>query len=120
MPASAPKTPEAVYDALAAEQLRQQGVTVGRALQNDVLKVDDKIFAFLKGERLVVKIPAAQVAALVAAGEAVPFETGGGRKMKEWAAVTLIDTARWRALMNDARTFVASVNSTQKKPAKTK
>jgi hypothetical protein len=108
MPASAAKTPKAVYDALAAEQLREHGVTVGRALQNDVLKVHDKIFAFLKAERLVVKIPAAHVAALIADGEAIPFATGG-RTMKEWAAVLFTNAERWHTLMNGARAYVSTV-----------
>jgi hypothetical protein len=30
--------------------------------------------------------------------------------MKEWAAVACTDAARWRALMDDARAYVASVN----------
>ncbi|HTJ26687.1 MAG TPA: MmcQ/YjbR family DNA-binding protein [Candidatus Limnocylindria bacterium] len=113
MPARAAKTPETVYGALAAEQCKQPGVTIGRALMNDVLKVNDKIFAFLKDDRLVVKLPAAQAASLVADDEAIPFQTGG-RTMKEWVALALTDAARWSALMDEARGYVAGLGSAPK------
>lgn len=100
-----------LYDELAAEQRRKPEVSFGRALQNDVLKVNGKIFAFLKDGRLVVKIPAKQAAALVAEGEAVPFESGG-RQMKEWVAVALGAGAAgentWRRLIADAVVYVAA------------
>jgi hypothetical protein len=102
--------PQQVYDELAAAFLAKPGVTMERALQNEVLKINGKIFAFLWRERLVVKVPAAQAAALVASGEAIPFESGG-RKMKEWAAVARTDAARWRTLMTDAYEYVGTTSS---------
>jgi hypothetical protein len=113
------KPAQDLYDALAAEQLERPKVGVGRALQNDVLKIDEKIFAFLKDERLVVKLPAAQAAMLVAAREAVPFESGG-RKMKEWVSVGGADENRWRGLMDDARTYVAALAGRQRKPSRSR
>jgi hypothetical protein len=109
---NAPSTPvQEVYDELAAEHLRRPEVSLGRALQNEVLKVNSKIFAFLRHGRLVVKLPAPQARALVAAGEAVPFESGG-RRMKEWVAVELpsapADYSLWRELMADASGYVAA------------
>jgi YjbR len=101
-------SPQELYDGLVAGFLAKPGVTMERALQNDVLKINGKIFAFLWRERLVVKVPAAQAAALVASGEAIPFESGG-RKMKEWAAVGVADAARWSALMTDAFGYVGSL-----------
>ncbi len=98
-----------VYDRLAAEHLSTDGVTMGRALSNDVLKVNNKIFAFVMGERLVVKLPAARCSALIADGEAGPFGSGG-RTMKEWVAVDLppgnAGEKAWRGLMGDARAYV--------------
>ena len=97
--------PGDVYDELATEQLARPGVTLGRALQNEVLKVNGKIFAFLNRDRLVVKLPRERAAAMVAAAEAVVFESGG-RPMKEWVAVGEVDRDRWRQLMADARGYV--------------
>lgn len=87
-------------------------MSLGRALHNEVLKVNGKIFAFLRHDRLVVKLPAPQARALVAANEAVPFESGG-RRMKEWVAVELpaapADHGLWRQLMADAMGYVGTV-----------
>ena len=98
-----------VYDRLAAEHLGTNGVTMGRALSNDVLKINNKIFAFVMGERLVVKLPSARCTSLLADGEAHPFSSGG-RTMKEWVAVDLppgkAGEKTWRALMAAARAYV--------------
>lgn len=98
-----------LFDALAAEHLRGPDVSLGRALQNDVLKVNDKIFAFLKDDRLVVKLPAARAAALVAASTAMPFRSGG-RTMKEWVSVAQpvepADGEPWRRLMAESKSYV--------------
>ena len=98
-------TPGEVYEELADEQLARPGVSLGRALQNEVLKVNGKIFAFLNRDRLVVKLPRARAAAMIDVGEAVAFESGG-RPMKEWVAVGTVDRDHWRALMADARGYV--------------
>jgi hypothetical protein len=93
------------YDELVAEHLTRPGVSLGRALQNDVLKVNDKIFAFLKDGRLVVKLPAARASAMVASGEATVFHSGG-RPMREWVSVPLAPAGVWRELMAEASGYV--------------
>ena len=108
------RTPRAdaheLYAGLVKAELAQPDVTLGRALQNDVLQVSGKIFAFLKAGRLVVKLPAGRVRELIAGGGAVPF-TSGGRVMKEWVCVDAppggVDEALWRALAREARHYVA-------------
>jgi hypothetical protein len=46
----------------------------------------------------------------VAAGDAVPFEPGPGRRMKEWVVLTPpADLGHWRRLMADAHGYVASL-----------
>jgi TfoX/Sxy family transcriptional regulator of competence genes len=102
------KDPRARYDELAKEYLRRPDVTVGRALQNDVLNVNGKIFAFLSKDRLVVKVPVAQAHALVDSGRAEPFQSGG-RTMREWVAVAPSDR-QWRRLMNDAIEYVGGLS----------
>jgi hypothetical protein len=87
-------------------------VTFGPVFHSAGLKVGGKVFALQVRGRLVVKLPAAQVAALVAAGEAVAFEPQPGRPMKEWAAVRPTDASHcggWRQLMADACTYVAGL-----------
>jgi hypothetical protein len=101
--------PREQYDELAAAYLRRPEVSVGRALQNDVLNVNGKIFAFLSKDRLVVKVPAPQAGELVESGVAEAF-TSGGRTMKEWVAVAPSHGDRWRPLMNDAFEYVGAIS----------
>jgi TfoX/Sxy family transcriptional regulator of competence genes len=99
-----------LFDDLAAEQLREPAVALGRSFSAEALTVDGKIFAFVKGDRLVVKLPEERVERLVSSGRAVPFESGG-RRMREWAAVRLPEAGddAWPALAGDARAYVAAV-----------
>jgi uncharacterized protein YndB with AHSA1/START domain/TfoX/Sxy family transcriptional regulator of competence genes len=98
------------FDELARDHLGQPGVSPGQMFNSEGLKVHGRFFALLSDEQLVLKVPAAQAAALVAAGDAVPFETSPGRRMKEWVVLTPpADLDQWRAWMADARRYVASL-----------
>jgi hypothetical protein len=79
---------------------------VGRALSSDGLKVGGKLFAFRVRGGLGIKLPAERCEELVAAGVATPMQTGKGRPMREWVRVEPEETARWRALAEEAREFV--------------
>ena len=103
-------TPQELFDELAAEHLSRPEVAMGRMLRTDGLKVHGKVFAMLVNERLVVKVPASQAAALVADGQAVPLETGRGRKMKEWVSVSGTEGDTWAQLMSDAFGYVESIS----------
>ena len=70
------------------------------------LKVGGKLFAMLMQERLVVKLPRHRVEELVADGSATPFESGGGRVMREWAAVPASEADRWVGIAEEARSYV--------------
>jgi hypothetical protein len=106
-------TAQGLFDELAKEYLARPGVTFGPVFHSAGMKIGGKVFALQVRGRLVVKLPAAQVRALVAAGEAVPFEPSPGRRMKEWAAAESPDSpaaaVRWRQLMADACTYVAAL-----------
>jgi hypothetical protein len=78
-----------------------------RAFGATSLKTDGKIFAMLVKERLVVKLPAARVTALVEIGAGERFDPGHGRVQKEWLAVAGADPARWRELATESEAFVA-------------
>jgi hypothetical protein len=108
-----PATPEAeaaqrLFDAVVVEQMREQGVALRRALRKQNLAVHGKVFAFLQDGRLVVKLPAARVAAMVASGEARPFRSGS-RTMREWITVeppAAPDDDAWRLLADQSRRYV--------------
>jgi hypothetical protein len=70
------------------------------------LRVEGRFFASLdrRTHHLVVKLPAARVAALVASGEGVSF-IPNGRVFREWVAVPAAAADRWRALMVEAKLF---------------
>jgi hypothetical protein len=95
------------FDALVAHDAALPGVSVGRLFRSDGLRVNDKIYAMLVVDRLVVKVPADTVAAMRASGEGDEF-TSGGRVMREWVTLRGVDPARWRALADEARAFVAA------------
>jgi hypothetical protein len=100
---------QCLFDEMAEEHLQLPEVTMGPILQNQGLKVNGKVFAFLKGDRLVVKIPAQQAATLVESGEGEAFESGG-RTMREWVTVGAPvggdKPKRWQVLTSDARRYV--------------
>jgi hypothetical protein len=70
------------------------------------LKVDGKVFAMPSKGRLVVKLPRARVAELVASKKGQTYVLGA-RTMKEWVAFSDGTPATWRALAREARDFVA-------------
>ncbi len=89
-----------VVDAFAADP----AVTAGRMMASFGLKVNDKIFAMVVKGRLVVKLPKARVDELVGRGAGDHFQTGQGRPMREWVAVT--GDAGWVDLAEEAYGFV--------------
>ena len=81
------------------------GVTVGggkRGFGSDALQVNGKIFAMLRQDALVVKLPATRVAELIATGVAMPFDAGKGRPMREWAMLGESASRRWLSLAREA------------------
>jgi hypothetical protein len=75
------------YDAVANRFLAEPGVTEGHMFGNAVLKIGGKVFAGLWDGQLVVKLPAARVDALIAAGKGSAFEPMPDRAMREWVLV---------------------------------
>lgn len=57
-------------------------------------------------DRLVVKLPARRVAALVADGTGGPFTASRGTAMREWVTVLDDDARTWSALAREALAFV--------------
>jgi hypothetical protein len=75
----------------------------GRAFGSDALKVGGSIFAMDRGG-LVLKLPAARVAELIANGTGTPFDAGKGKPLREWVRVA--DPAHWEGLAEEAYHFV--------------
>jgi len=81
----------------------------GRGFGSGALKVDGKIFASLSsGDRLLVKLPAVRVDALIAEGIGERFSTGPGRPKREWVTIAAAHAERWVALSDEARAFAAA------------
>jgi hypothetical protein len=80
----------------------------GREFGSNALKVKGKIFAMLVRDSLVVKLPAARVATLIASGQGGPFDAGKGKPMREWLTVDLASSADWLGMAKEALTFVSA------------
>lgn len=83
-------------------------VEQGRMLHSAGLKTTGKFFAFTTKSQLVVKLPAARVAELIANGAGKPCEPRKGRPMREWILLTPADEDACTAYVVEARDFVAS------------
>jgi hypothetical protein len=90
------------FDAVLERFAGEPGVEQGTGWRSPGLRVNRKIFAMLVDGALVVKLPAARCAALVAAGRGRPFRSGG-REMREWVVVGKGD---WVDLAEEAHGFV--------------
>ena len=98
---------EALFATVSAPYRAQPGVTTGTGFgANPGLRYHGRIFAMLVRGGLVLKLPAARVAALVAAGQGTPFDAGKGRPLREWVVVIGADKTGWQGLIAEAFTFV--------------
>jgi len=77
----------------------------GSGFGRSALRWEGKIFAMLVRGRLVVKLPAARVDALVSDGEGVPFDANKGTPMKEWFSLDPASSLPWLALAQEALEF---------------
>ena len=103
------------WERLVAEMLATGPATYGapssdgpkRAFGATSLKTNGKIFAMLVHDRLVVKLPAARVSALVEDGSGRRFDPGHGRIQREWLDVESDAYETWVALATESEAFVA-------------
>jgi hypothetical protein len=85
-----------------------EGVTPppgGRGFGRGSLRYHGKIFAMLVRGRLVLKLPAARVTALIAAGDGVAFDANKGTPMREWLSLDPASPRDWRELATEALEF---------------
>ena len=101
-------TAEERFDRIAARHLAEAGVSEGTGFgANAGLRVGGKIFAMLVHGRLVVKLPAKRVEALVDERAGRRFDPGHGRIQREWLDVSSDDFETWVALASESEAFVA-------------
>jgi TfoX/Sxy family transcriptional regulator of competence genes len=79
------------------------GATAG--FGSSALRFEGRIFAMLAHDRLVVKLPAARVTALVDDGEGERYDAGKGRPMKEWLSLLPDSTVPWSDIAHEAFRF---------------
>ena len=97
---------EEAFAAIAERLLAEPGVTSGTGFgSRPGLRAGGKIFAMLIDDALVVKLPAARCAQLVADGAAIPWDRGQGRPLKEWVAFPARDAEDWPATAGEALAY---------------
>jgi TfoX/Sxy family transcriptional regulator of competence genes len=77
--------------------------TKKKGFGSGTLKVNNRIFALLSREQLVVKLPRKRADELVATGVGQHYNPGHGRLQKEWLSV---ESGDWETLAREALTFV--------------
>jgi TfoX/Sxy family transcriptional regulator of competence genes len=103
-------TAESRFGGLVKALVGKEGVTLGpgkRGFGSDALQVDGRIFAMLRRDRLILKLPPERVQALLASGKGSPFDAGKGRPMREWVALDQGTQKQWLVLAQEALSFVA-------------
>ena len=99
------------YEDLVGELVGAVGVTPprgGSGFGRSALRFQGKIFAMLVRGRLVVKLPAPRVDALVEAGDGVRFDANKGTPMREWLSLDPGSGQDWLALAREALDFARS------------
>ncbi len=94
---------ERLFWVLGAELMAEDpSVVEGTIMSGRCLRVGKEFLALVdyKGSGLVVKLSAARVAELVAAGVGQPFAPAG-RVFKEWVSVPKPDRRRWGTLLRE-------------------
>jgi hypothetical protein len=77
----------------------------GSGFGRSALRWEKKIFAMLVRGRLVVKLPAPRVDALVSGGDGVRFDANKGTPMKEWFSLDPESELAWLPLAREALDF---------------
>jgi hypothetical protein len=93
------------YEDLVGELLGIPEVTPprgGAGFGRSALRFQNKIFAMLVRGRLVLKLPAARVDALVASGDGIRFDANKGTPMKEWLSLDPESGLPWLPLAREA------------------
>jgi len=99
------------YEELVDELIGTDGVTPprgGSGFGRGAMRFQNKIFAMFVRGRLVLKLPADRVDALVSAGDGIRFDANKGTPMKEWFSLDPQSRREWLALAREALEFAKS------------
>jgi hypothetical protein len=106
-----PMSPEDRYHDLVDELVGTEGVRPprgGSGFGRTAVRYQRKIFVMLVRGRLVLKLPADRVDALVAAGDGVRFDANKGTPMREWFSLDPESGLAWLPLAREACDFARS------------
>ena len=99
----------AIFDPLAQEYLRRDGVDIGAMFGSDGLRIRGKVFAFVGfAGGLVVKVPEARADEIEASGVASRMEMRG-RPAREWLVVPTSSAEHWAPLMAEAFAYLDEI-----------
>jgi hypothetical protein len=99
------------YEDLVDGLLGTDGVTPprgGSGFGRGAIRFQNKIFAMFVRGRLVLKLPADRVDALVSAGDGARFDANKGTPMKEWFSLDPQSGREWLPLAREALEFAKS------------
>ena len=71
------------------------------------LMKNGKMFVSVRGDRMLLKLPADRVEAIIASAQGEPFDANRGKPLKEWVVVTDVTGLDWIALAREAARFVS-------------
>jgi hypothetical protein len=103
------------YEDLIDDLVGLDGVTPppgGAGFGRSSVRFHGKIFVMFVRGSLVLKLPAARVEALVAAGEGVHFDANKGTPMKEWLSLDPDSGQPWLPLAREALDFARATRAT--------
>ena len=80
----------------------------GSGFGRTAVRYQNKIFVMLVRGRLVVKLPASRVDALIAAGEGIRFDANKGTPMREWFSLDPESRQAWLPLAREALDYAQS------------
>ncbi|MFD7155018.1 hypothetical protein ACFV9C_10480 [Kribbella sp. NPDC059898] len=100
---------QALYDELTDDLLYDPAIGQGTIMGHPCIRLAGRFVTCLErnGTGLILKLPAARVTALIAAGTGVPF-TANRTPMREWVTIPTADREVWESLIGEAVTFARS------------
>jgi hypothetical protein len=102
------------YEDLVDDLMGIDGVTPprgGGGFGRSALRYEGKIFAMLVRGRLVLKLPASRVTALIRSGNGVAFDANKGTPMREWLSLDPRSDLNWLSLATEALEFARGLAS---------
>ena len=101
-------TPDDAWAAIEARFIGKPTITrsTKKGFAEGGLMTSGKLFAVLRRDDLLLKLPAGRVEALVATGQGAPFSASGGRVMREWVLAQPEAAGEWLSLAREAEAFV--------------